>query len=112
MPDKTATLSIKENLLRAIRHDHPRWVPLGLENTISILPPVTERPVEAGLDDFGVRWAFEEHSQGGTYPAAGGHVIRDFTRWKEQSKLFVQPPSPVFFLLARDKPPNPLIMAM
>ena len=37
-------LTPKENLLRAIRHDHPQWVPKGLEAVASIGSPVVERP--------------------------------------------------------------------
>ena len=78
------TLTPKENLLRVIRHDNPEWVPYGMESEVMIGPPVVERPGEAGLDSWGVRWALEEGAHGGTYPAHNGHTITDLHRWREQ----------------------------
>ena len=78
------SLTPKENLLRVIHHDHPEWVPNGMESEVSIGPPVTERPGAAEPDSWGVRWAHEEGAQGGTYPAHGGHTITDLHRWREQ----------------------------
>ena len=46
-------LKAKENLLRAIRHDHPRWVPNRMEAVRMVDPPVCQRPGEAALDAFG-----------------------------------------------------------
>jgi uroporphyrinogen-III decarboxylase len=77
-------LSAKENLLRAIRRDGPEWVPSALEAQAFLGPPVFERCWAAGCDDFGVRWAFEARAEGGTFPAPGGHPIRDLSRWREQ----------------------------
>jgi uroporphyrinogen decarboxylase len=59
-------------------------VPYGLEGTVLLYPPYLERPGRAGLDSFGVRWDYEPAAEGGTYPAAGGHTITDFPRWREQ----------------------------
>jgi uroporphyrinogen decarboxylase-like protein len=72
------------NLLRTIRHDHPAWVPNGMESVVSISSPVVERPAEAGVDAFGVTWALEEGARGGTYPAHDGHAVDDLSRWREQ----------------------------
>ncbi|HBQ64438.1 MAG TPA: hypothetical protein DD727_05875, partial [Clostridiales bacterium] len=80
-------LSKKDNLLRAIRHERPDWVPNGMENVILVGPPIIERPGRAGFDDFGVQWAFAEGAKGGTYPVAGGHTIHDIRKWREQIHL-------------------------
>jgi len=74
----------KDNLLRVIHHDRPQWVPNGMEGTVWIGHPVTERPAQAGRDAFGVLWGFEEGARGGTYPEHGGHVISDLATWREQ----------------------------
>ncbi len=77
-------LPAKENLLRAIRRDQPEWVPTASEGVAWIGPPVVERRVEAGRDDFGVHWSYDASAEGGTYPTSGGHTITDLARWKEQ----------------------------
>ena len=80
----------KENLLRAIRRDHPQWVPEGLDspvymaNVATIWAPVVERPDNvAGRDAFGVEWSYNEHAEGGTFPTHGGHTIRCISRWRQ-----------------------------
>ena len=77
-------LTPKENLLRVIHHDNPEWVPYGMESEIMIGPPVVERPSEAGLDSWGVKWNLEEGAHGGTHPAHESYVITDLSRWREQ----------------------------
>jgi uroporphyrinogen-III decarboxylase len=77
-------LTPKENLLRAIRHDQPEWVPTAAEGIAWAGPPVFERCVAAGRDDFGVQWSYEARAEGGTFPTSGGHTISDLARWKEQ----------------------------
>jgi hypothetical protein len=78
------SLTPKENLLRAIRHDHPQWVPNGMESVVLVHPPVIERPSEAGRDAFGVLWALEDGAEGGTFPAHQGHTITDLRNWRDQ----------------------------
>ncbi len=77
-------MKAKENLLRAIHHDGPDWVPNRMEAVKVLGPPVCERPGAAGLDAFGVRWSYEHGAEGGTFPAHGGHTIHDLERWREQ----------------------------
>jgi len=77
-------LTAKENLLRAIRHDRPEWVPNLLEGVAWMGPPVVERCPGEGCDDFGVRWSYEARAEGGTFPSLGGHPISDLSRWREQ----------------------------
>ncbi|RLD10462.1 MAG: hypothetical protein DRI44_06040 [Chlamydiae bacterium] len=74
----------KENLLRTINHDNPEWVPNGLEAVKWIFPPVIERPAQAGLDDFNVKWDIKKDAEGGTYPAHNGNTITDISKWREQ----------------------------
>jgi hypothetical protein len=74
----------KENLLRVIRHDSPEWVPNGMSCVATFGPPVIERPGDARLDDWGVKWDLEDAAQGGTYPAPGGHTVTDLSKWKNQ----------------------------
>jgi hypothetical protein len=78
------TLTCKENMLRVVHHNHPQWVPNGMESVIRIHPPVIERPAQAGRDAFGVHWSFEESAEGGTFPTHGGHTIMHLSRWREQ----------------------------
>ena len=77
-------MTAKENLLRAIRHDEPLWVPNGMESVVMIDAPVVERPSVAERDAFGVEWAMEEGAEGGTYPSLGKHPVTDISRWREQ----------------------------
>jgi len=83
-PENSINMNQKENLLRAIHHDRPQWVPNGMESVITIQPPVVERPYRGGKDDFGVLWALEEGAHGGTYPAHGGHPILELQTWCDQ----------------------------
>jgi uroporphyrinogen decarboxylase len=76
-------MTARENLLRAIRRENPRWVPNGLENTIVVYPPVVERPAAAGCDAWGVRYNMDDKMGTGTFPAQGGHVIRGIETWRE-----------------------------
>jgi len=77
-------MSPKKNLLRAIRHQSPAWVPNGMESEISISSPVVERPAQAGKDAFGVDWSLEQDTEGGTYPTHNGHPVTDLSCWREQ----------------------------
>jgi hypothetical protein len=77
-------MQAKENLLRVVRHDNPRWVPNGMESVVSIGPPVVERPGQAGKDAFDVEWSLKVDAQGGTFPTPGGHTITDLMCWREQ----------------------------
>jgi len=85
--DSVHTMDAKENLLKVIRHDHPEWVPNGMESMVMLGAPVVERPGAAGLDSWGVRWNFEADAQGGTYPAEGGHTVTDLGDWKRQTHV-------------------------
>ncbi len=80
-------MKARENILRAIRHDRPRWVPNGMEAVVMIGSPVVERPTHAGRDAFGVRWELEGGAQGGTFPARGGHTVTDLAAWRRQVRL-------------------------
>lgn len=87
----------KENLLRTIRHDRPEYVPFGVERwsgeilpsqvIMVVFPPIVARPQQAGLDDFGVAWSYEEGAEGGTYPTVGGQTINDISQWRSQLQL-------------------------
>jgi len=77
----------KENLLRVIRHEDPRWVPGGMESVVTIWSPVVERTRGDALDAFGVRWSLSEGAEGGTYPAAGGHTVTDLGRWRDDVSI-------------------------
>ena len=77
----------RENMLRVIYHDHPLWVPEGMEGVVTISCPVVERPSSAGKDAFGVLWAYSAEAEGGTYPSVGGETIHDISCWQEQLTL-------------------------
>jgi len=74
----------KENFLRAVKRNHPKWVPNGYENVITVYPPIVERPAKAGKDDFGVLWALKEDAEGGTYPAPNGNLMNTIDEWREK----------------------------
>ncbi len=58
----------KENLLRAIRRQSPRGVPYRYDGSLTLLRPRTNpRPLQGGLDDWGVGW-FSTDSEEGSYP--------------------------------------------
>ncbi|MCD4824596.1 MAG: hypothetical protein K8S55_08305 [Phycisphaerae bacterium] len=80
-------MNAKENLLRAIGHNKPQWVPNGMENVVTICSPVVERPGSPGKDAFGVEWSLEEGAQGGTYPSHEGNPVTDLLKWREQTTI-------------------------
>jgi len=80
-------LTSRENLLRAIRRDHPQWVPNQLEARARVYVPLEERPAKEGFDAFGVHWSFCEEAEGGTYPTEGRHAITDVRCWREQIRI-------------------------
>ena len=80
-------LGEKENLLRAIRHDSPQWVPNGMQAVVMIHSPIVERPGRAGKDAFEVSWSLEEGAEGGTYPTHSGHSIADLACWRDQISM-------------------------
>lgn len=77
-------MTAKENLLRAIHHAGPEWVPNGMESLVRIASPAVERPSAAGLDAFGVHWSYQAGAEGGTFPTRGGHTISDLQGWRDQ----------------------------
>ena len=77
-------MDVKENLLRAIRRDHPAWVPNDLQSVITLMPPIVERPALAGLDCFGVQWSYSAEAEGGTFPTHHAQPISDLAHWREQ----------------------------
>ncbi len=80
-------LSKKENLVRAINRDSPKWVPDGMEQTLRIYPPIIERPLSAGYDAFGCLWNFESGACGGSYPTPDHFVITDIGKWRKQIRI-------------------------
>ncbi len=77
-------MTAKENLLRAIRHDGPAWVPRADEATVWLAPPIVERPAAEDFDDFGVHWSFLGDAEGGTFPTHGREPLSDLSAWREQ----------------------------
>jgi len=50
-------MTAKENLVRTIRREEPGWVPYRYDGSLTLLhPPVSVRPPEGGVDDWGVHW--------------------------------------------------------
>ena len=50
-------MTARDNLLRAIRRQGPERVPYRYDGSLTLLhPPVSVRPLEGGVDDWGVRW--------------------------------------------------------
>ncbi len=80
-------MTAKENFLRTIFRDSPEWIPFGMESEIYIGPPIIERPIKAGFDDWGVEYVFDEKAAGGTYPKINGHPIKDFTKWRKHIQI-------------------------
>ena len=81
-------MTAKEYLLKAIYRQDPHWVPNGegedMSCILQIVPPVIERPKVAGLDDWGVEYELDEEVEGGTYPKRDGHLIKNFSNWREE----------------------------
>jgi uroporphyrinogen decarboxylase len=84
-------MTVKENLLRAIRRQGPEWVPYRYDGSLTLLhPPVSARPREGGVDDWGVRWIQTTATEGSYVdekPALLPDEIEDFrapqTDWGE-----------------------------
>lgn len=77
----------KENMLRILNHNSPQWVPNGTEGIVQIGSPVVERTGQTGYDAFNVHWTYEPEAEGGTYPTADGHPIKDIHKWREQISI-------------------------
>jgi len=75
-------MNAKENLLRVIRHDDPRWVPYGMESVVFFSPPLVTRPRAAGRDAWRVLWE-DSHTDTGTYPSHSDQVITDVRAWRD-----------------------------
>ncbi len=84
-------MTAKENLLRAIRREEPQWVPYRYDGSLTLLhPPVCARPLEGGVDDWGVRWIRTTPTEGSyidSRPAVSPGEIESFrappTDWDE-----------------------------
>ncbi len=87
MKERRNDMNRKENLLRAIKREQPEWVPNGMKDIVCVIPPVVERPIAAGFDDWGVKYGFEKEAEGGTYPLTHGNVIHDIETWREEIKV-------------------------
>ena len=74
-------MNAKENILCAIRHQVPPWIPDGMGSAVFIAPPIITRPQTAGRDSWNVKW---DCDAGGTFPAAHDYVITDLHKWREQ----------------------------
>ena len=58
----------RENLLRTIRCDNPRWVPHRYDGSLTLLRAKTiPRALQGGLDDWGVEWIGTDSDEG-SYP--------------------------------------------
>lgn len=69
-------MSPRENLLAAIRHQIPEWVPCPIVDGSwrVVCHALRERPPGDGTDDWGVYWELRD-AQGGTFPAR--HPLKD-----------------------------------
>ena len=58
----------RENILRTIKRDSPRWVPYRYGGALTLLyPRVVPRPLQTGMDDWGVGWIGTDSAEG-SYP--------------------------------------------
>lgn len=62
-------MTARENMERTIGRDHPAWIPMRYDGTLRLLRSsvISVRPVEGGLDDWGVRWLYTNEEEG-SYP--------------------------------------------
>lgn len=74
----------KENLLAAINHDEPEWVPTPmLDRSMTVVThDLLEYPAGGGVDDWGVKWQQGEEDAGAglpvTHPIAKPEDIEDY----------------------------------
>ncbi len=71
----------KQNLLRAIQHNKPQWIPNGLESSLFIHAPLIERPLNTGYDEWGVHWTLDSDPRVGTYPTRGKQPLSNVKEW-------------------------------
>jgi hypothetical protein len=87
------SLSLRENYLRALRHEETEYVPLFLLSggdvaLCGVLPPVDRGYESSGfVDSFGIRWVSSESVAGAALPAPGEFLLKDITRWKKTLTL-------------------------
>jgi hypothetical protein len=85
-----ASLSPKENYLRALRHEEYEYIPQGMVDAYmcgTFDYTIEKGPHEGGLDGFGVRWVAPESGGGGPIPAPGEFMLKDVTQWKKVVKI-------------------------
>jgi hypothetical protein len=83
MPD----LSLRENYLRALRHEDCEYTPSAWGGDIDAAGMTS--PVDYGLpengyrDAWGVRWEDSDTAIGGLIPVPGDFILKDITQWKK-----------------------------
>ncbi|MDR0388535.1 MAG: hypothetical protein LBH73_00515 [Spirochaetaceae bacterium] len=85
------SLSLRENYLRALRHEETEYVPLngwtsggGDAALTGLLLPFDAGNESTGFrDGYGVRWEASEAAGGARLPAPGEFILKDVTRWKK-----------------------------
>jgi hypothetical protein len=84
------SLSLRENYLRALRHEETEYVPFlslmggGDTALTGVLSPLDEGNESTGFrDGFGVRWEASEAAGGARVPAPGEFILKDVTRWEK-----------------------------
>ena len=87
-------MSVKENYLRALRHEKTDRIPMETEETIycgfgsfAAASEMETGPFGGGLDWFGVEWVAPESGGGNPLPAPGKFLLEDICDWREVVKF-------------------------
>lgn len=81
-----ATLTPKENYLRALRHEETEYTPCGIADCASIgfTDTIEKGPRGGGYDGFGVKWITPLSGGGASIPDNSAFLLEDVTEWKKK----------------------------
>jgi uroporphyrinogen-III decarboxylase len=81
-----ATLTPKENYLRALRHEETEYTPCGILDSASIgfTDDFEKGPRGGGYDAFGVKWITPLSGGGASIPDNSAFLLEDVREWKKK----------------------------
>jgi hypothetical protein len=86
-----ATLTPKENYLRALRHEETEYIPAtALDCFLVSAGPLSAfegGPPGGGRDAYGVRWVASQTGGGASLPAPNEFILEDVTEWKKKIRI-------------------------
>ncbi len=80
------SITLRENMLKALRHEEPDYLPLSTDMSLVVCPAIRDRAGSAAHpqeeDWFGRKWVYEPNI-GGNIPDITQPFMDDITQWKD-----------------------------